>query len=185
MSIRTITIPVLAAFGVALGALPAVAVDPLAGPMPCSVFDPAPCNPSFCGVYDPWPCVPVLPPVGQDLRLSVASRGVGEGHAPQRTINSIADLFAALRGCWQPPPPEAAVPGMEMSVRFSFKRNGEPMAPPRITYVSKDVSEDARRRYRETIDAALQRCTPMPFSDGMGGAIAGRPIAIRFIDNRM
>ena len=26
----------------------------------------------------------------------------------------------------------------------------------------------------------LQRCTPMPFTDGMGGAVAGRPFAIQF-----
>jgi len=24
----------------------------------------------------------------------------------------------------------------------------------------------------------------MPFTDGLGGAVAGRPIAIRFVDNR-
>jgi hypothetical protein len=27
---------------------------------------------------------------------------------------------------------------------------------------------------------ALQRCTPMPFTDTMAGAVAGRPIAVRF-----
>jgi hypothetical protein len=38
--------------------------------------------------------------------------------------------------------------------------------------------------YREAIDAALQRCTPLHFSAGMAGAVAGRPIAIRFVDER-
>jgi hypothetical protein len=38
--------------------------------------------------------------------------------------------------------------------------------------------------YREAIDAALKRCTPLHFTDGMGGAVAGRPIAIRFVDDR-
>jgi hypothetical protein len=33
-------------------------------------------------------------------------------------------------------------------------------------------------------DHALERCAPMPLSKGMAGAIAGRPIAIRFIDDR-
>jgi hypothetical protein len=27
---------------------------------------------------------------------------------------------------------------------------------------------------------ALQRCTPMPFTESMGGAVAGRPFAIQF-----
>jgi hypothetical protein len=34
------------------------------------------------------------------------------------------------------------------------------------------------------VNAALARCTPLHFSDGMAGAVAGRPIAIRFVDNR-
>jgi hypothetical protein len=32
--------------------------------------------------------------------------------------------------------------------------------------------------------AALARCTPLHFGNGMGGAVAGRPIASRFVDNR-
>ena len=27
-------------------------------------------------------------------------------------------------------------------------------------------------------------CTPLRFTEGLGGAVAGRPIAIRFVDNR-
>lgn len=34
------------------------------------------------------------------------------------------------------------------------------------------------------LDAALKRCTPLNFSPGMAGAVAGRPIAIRFVDDR-
>jgi len=31
---------------------------------------------------------------------------------------------------------------------------------------------------------ALKRCIPLHFSAGMAGAVAGRPIAIRFVDDR-
>jgi hypothetical protein len=34
------------------------------------------------------------------------------------------------------------------------------------------------------VNAALARCTPLHFTEGMSGAVAGRPIAIRFVDNR-
>ena len=34
-------------------------------------------------------------------------------------------MFAALRACWVPPPQDLARPGMQMSVRFAFKRSGE------------------------------------------------------------
>ena len=38
--------------------------------------------------------------------------------------------------------------------------------------------------YREAVTTALERCTPLPFTDGLGGAVAGRPITVRFIDDR-
>jgi hypothetical protein len=93
-------------------------------------------------------------------------------------------MFAALRECWVPPPKDEARHGMEYTIRFAFKRDGEVIAPPRMTYVSHDAPAEVRTLYRDAIDAALKRCTPLHFSEGMGGAVAGRPIAIRFVDDR-
>jgi len=43
-------------------------------PAPCSVLSGRPCHPSFCSVLDEGPCFPeYLPPIGQDLRLTVAA----------------------------------------------------------------------------------------------------------------
>jgi hypothetical protein len=182
--LRADAICILAVTGALLDARPAFAVDPLNPSAPCSVFDAAPCNPSFCGVFGPWPCVPVLPPIGQGLLVTVASR-IGEGGlVPEGPINSLHELFEALRRCWEPPPLQQAVPGMQMSVRFSFKRTGELVAPPRVTYTDSKADPETRRSYGRAIDAALERCTPMPFSERMGAAIAGRPIAVRFVDDR-
>jgi hypothetical protein len=93
-------------------------------------------------------------------------------------------MFAALRERWLPPPKDEARHGMEYTIRFAFKRDGEIIAAPRMTYASHDAPADVRDIYRDAIDAALKRCTPLHFSQGMGGAVAGRPIAIRFVDNR-
>jgi hypothetical protein len=73
---------------------------------------------------------------------------------------------------------------MQMSVRFAFKRTGELVGEPRVTYTTPGVDADTRSTWRHAIDQALERCTPVPFSKGMGGAIAGRPIAIRYLDDR-
>jgi hypothetical protein len=73
---------------------------------------------------------------------------------------------------------------MQMSVRFAFKRSGEIIATPRVTYVSPGASPETRETYLHAINAALERCTPLPFTEGLGGAVAGRPIAIRFVDDR-
>lgn len=170
--------------GAAFGAHPAIAVDPLNPSSPCSVFDGRPCTPSFCGVFGPWPCVPSLPSIGTSPRLTIHTRSSEGGRTPEGPVNSLRELFAALRGCWEPPPLSESFHGMQMSVRFSFKRTGELVAPPRVTYSSNRAGPDTRRAYGRAIDAALERCTPMPFSKEMGAAIAGRPIAVRFIDNR-
>ena len=98
--------------------------------------------------------------------------------------NSIRDMFAALRSCWVPPPKEEARHGMEYTIRFAFKRDGTVIAPPRMTYSSHDAPSAVRDVYRDAIDEALKRCTPLHFSGGMAGAVAGRPIAIRFVDDR-
>jgi len=175
---------IAASAGVLCDAAPAAAVDPLNPSAPCSVFDGAPCTPSFCGVFGPWPCVPSLPSFGQGQQLTLHSRNAHPARAPEGPVNSIRDLFRALRACWEPPPVDESFPGMEMSVRFSLKRTGELLGPPRVTYTSSEASSEVRDSYRRAIDAALDRCTPMPFSKEMGGAVAGRPIAIRFVDDR-
>jgi hypothetical protein len=53
-----------------------------------------------------------------------------------------------------------------------------------VTYVSQGASPQTREVYLHAITAALERCTPLQFSKGLGNAVAGRPIAIRFVDNR-
>ncbi len=160
----------------------------------CSVLSGKPCHPSFCGVFHRGPCMPYyLPPLGEDLRLTIVStddnaansnsNSNGNG-AEQPELDSIGAMYAALRACWVPPPKDEARHGMEYTIRFAFKRDGQIVAPPRVTYASHDAPADVRDIYREAVNAALKRCTPLHFSDGMGGAVAGRPIAIRFVDTR-
>jgi hypothetical protein len=74
--------------------------------------------------------------------------------------------------------------GMEYTIRFAFRRDGEITAPPRRTYSSHEAPDEVRDTYRDAIGEALKRCTPLHFSKGMAGAVAGRPIAIRFVDER-
>jgi hypothetical protein len=91
----------------------------------------------------------------------------------EHALDSIRDMFAALRSCWVPPPKGEARQGMEYTIRFALKRDGTMVAPPRMTYSSHEVSGATRDIYRDAIDAALKRCTPLHFSEGMAGAVAG------------
>jgi len=58
------------------------------------------------------------------------------------------------------------------------------MGHPRVTYESEQADDNDRLLYRIAVMEALQRCTPMPFTEAMAGAAAGRPFAIRFRNRR-
>ena len=156
---------------------------------PCSVLDRRPCTPFFCSVFNHGPCIPEIDyPIGQNLQLTIESAPSRDDAAkydrPDHDLDTIGDLFAALRSCWSPPPAESAREGMQMSVRFSFKRSGEIISTPRMTYATADASADTRAAYIKAINASLDACVPLKFTGGLGGALAGRPIAIRYVDNR-
>jgi hypothetical protein len=156
---------------------------------PCSVFASKPCTPSFCSVFNHGPCIPEIDyPYGENLQLTVESAPSDQNAAkyqrPEHDLDTIGDLFAELRSCWSPPPSESAREGMQMSVRFSFKKTGEIIAQPRITYATAGVPADIRSSYFNAITSSLDACTPLKFTSGLAGALAGRPIAIRYVDNR-
>ena len=95
-------------------------------------------------------------------------------------VNTIDDVLEKLKICWKPPPPSRANPGIDITVVFSFTRAGEILGHPRITYESEQATDNDRLQYRIAVMEALKRCTPMPFTEGLGGAVAGRPLAVPF-----
>ena len=103
---------------------------------------------------------------------------------PAGPVNTIHEVFDALEGCWIPPKLDQSRPGMEITVMLSFTRKGEIFGQPKITYASPGASADERLAYRVAMAEALRRCNPLPFTDGLGNALAGRPMTIRFTDNR-
>jgi len=156
---------------------------------PCSVLDNRPCTPSYCSVFNRGPCLPEMDyPYGENLQLTVLTvppqDQADRYRKPDHDLNTIGDLFAALRACWSPPPADSAREGMQMSVRFSFKRSGEMIGAPRMTFATSGVPADTRSTYLNAINASLDACLPLKFTGGLGGALAGRPIMIRYVDNR-
>jgi hypothetical protein len=69
---------------------------------------------------------------------------------------------------------------MDITVIVSFNREGAILGQPRITYESEHAGDNDRLAYRVAVMETLQRCTPLPFTEGLGGAVAGRPFAIPF-----
>jgi hypothetical protein len=104
--------------------------------------------------------------------------------AQEGGVGNLKEMFARLRGCWQPPSLPAGDPGMEITVMVAFRRDGQILGRPRITFESQHARDDERIIYRTAVMQALQRCVPMPFTNGMGDVIAGRPLTLRFDDRR-
>lgn len=117
-----------------------------------------------------------LGPLGVAVLLGASSPVL----AQPAQVNSIADLFAKLKTCWQPPDASRVHLDIDITVIVSFNRTGEILGKPRVTYESEQADDNDRLLYRIAVMETLQRCTPMPFTAGMAGAAAGRPFTIRF-----
>jgi hypothetical protein len=117
----------------------------------------------------PWFAAPLL------LSLALTT----SAHAESDRVDTIKDVIVRLYDCWKPPPPSQANP-IDITVIVSFNRQGAILGHPRITYESEDATDNDRVQYRVAVMETLQRCTPLPFTEGLGGAVAGRPFAVRF-----
>ena len=99
--------------------------------------------------------------------------------AQAEPLDTIKDVFAKLYSCWRPPPASRTNP-MDITVIVSFNREGAILGQPRITYESGNAGDNDRIAYRIAVMETLQRCAPLPFTEGLGGAVAGRPFAVTF-----
>ncbi len=98
--------------------------------------------------------------------------------AEGRQLNTLKELFAAVFSCWRPPTAQANP--IDVTVIVSFTRDGAILGRPRITYESAEATDNDRLVYRTAVMETLQRCAPLPFTEALGGAVAGRPLTFSF-----
>jgi hypothetical protein len=110
----------------------------------------------------------------------LSSAAMASAQTEPGQVDSIKGVIEKLATCWRPPPPSRANPDVEITVIVSFRRDGTILGRPKITYESESATDNDRLMYRIAVMETLQRCTPMPFTEGMAGAVAGRPFAIKF-----
>jgi hypothetical protein len=125
--------------------------------------------------YDRRP-VPTLPE-----ELDTIIRPLPEDRRPQR-IERIRDVFLLIGSCWRWSLAAPGDSGQELTIRMSFTRHGEVIGSPKITFYKPGGDRGARDAFVNSIKAAFQRCTPLPFSERLGAAVAGRPFTFRFVD---
>ena len=167
-------------------ALVAFASAPARAETLCGVLDGPGCIPTTCSVLMPQTCLLDQDfPLGGNLRMTIDTLSAEAAPPkPDHDLNTLRDLFFTLRACWAPPAAADAQRGMEMTVKISYRRSGDMISSPQLTYAMEGSSAKIRDTYRTAIEQSLEGCTPLHFTRAFGGAIAGRPIMIRFVDNR-
>jgi hypothetical protein len=127
----------------------------------------------------PYPSTEPLPlPQGMQLEIDPPW---GMTRAPAR-LDRWHDVGLALRACWMPPPASGAVEQREVTLRLGFSRSGRVLGVPRVTYSRPPAATAVQKAFTAAAFAALARCSPLPFTAGLGSAIAGVPFSIRFTD---
>jgi hypothetical protein len=131
-----------------------------------------------------WPGLSL--PIERNLRWLIQNetRGKSAPQKPTQELQTLKDIYAAMRRCYVPPSLDQARPGMRITVQFAFTRDGELFGKPRILYETPGASPEQQSAYRMAVAVALARCSPLPFSKSLGNAVAGRVFAIQFVDER-
>jgi hypothetical protein len=99
--------------------------------------------------------------------------------------NRLDEIGPMLAKCLRLPPAELARPGMRVTLRIAFTRDGAILGEPRFTYLTPGVPVEIKAAYQRALADMLDRCTPLPITKELGGAIAGRPFVFPVIDTRM
>ena len=130
--------------------------------------------------------------IGQDLRLTIESAATGERpprsaehrcgrDATDRKLDTLHAMFDALRACWIPPG-EGRSPSRHANVgavclqaqRRDHRHAARDLCQPRRTAGDAGNLPPCHHRRARTLHPAAAS------AEGLGGAVAGRPIAIRF-----
>ena len=128
--------------------------------------------------------VPAFSQIGHMI-LNLEVKGSNpEPKPPSDPVNTIQEFMRALLHCYNPPPIDDVSQPVDLTFQVSFKRSGELFGKPRVVNFARTVSPTERQRYYEAVAEAINLCSPMPFTDAMGGASAGKVFHINIIDSR-
>lgn len=119
---------------------------------------------------------PMLPE-GFSLTQPLPAADAGSG-----PINLPRAIPARLARCWSAPGSQAGK-ALAATVRMSFRVDGSLIGPVMFSYVNAPPGSVMREDVTSSIRDAINGCTPLPFTAGLGSAIAGRLFTIRFVSN--
>jgi len=103
---------------------------------------------------------------------------------PPKLANRLNEIGPLMSKCLQMPPDSIARAGMRVTVRLAFTRDGQILGEPHFTFTTPGVPTEIRAAYQRAVVDMLNRCTPLPITKELGGAIAGRPFVFPIIETR-
>jgi hypothetical protein len=103
---------------------------------------------------------------------------LGAAPALAQPANNLQDLFAQFGACMKG---VAGEPGAQLTIAFSLRRDGSLLGKPHISFSRLPADAGARAGFLDGVAEAFARCTPASITDALGGAIAGRPLTVRFV----
>ncbi len=130
-----------------------------------------------CSDAPTWSRRPLATGVGRAVAaasLLAIAAGPAAAQAPADSLRALGPMLSA---CWRPPP---GSDGSEITVLFSLRRDGSLLGRPRITYSRLVGDMETQRAFVAAALGGLSACLPARITDGLGGAIAGRPLTMRF-----
>jgi hypothetical protein len=98
-----------------------------------------------------------------------------------RPLDRLRDVGPALAQCLHPLKEETGA-HREVTFVFSFRRDGRLIAPPRLSYSDPPAQSNQQHPFAAAAQEAIVDCAPLPFTARFASAIAGRPFAVRIID---
>jgi hypothetical protein len=124
------------------------------------------------------PLYPVSERMQQKVRVvvSLAFLAISSAEARSAPANTLPDLWRELSACVRAPTESV---GSEVTILFTLKRDGSLLGKPRITHSHLRGDAETQNAFMVEAIGALAKCLPVDITDGLGGAIAGRPLSIR------
>jgi hypothetical protein len=90
--------------------------------------------------------------------------------------NTLMDLQRQFSACMSGKPLGPA--GSRLTIRLMMKRDGSIFGKPQITFSHLEGDADARQRFVDDAERAIEACLPFRITPSLGEAIAGRPFVI-------
>jgi hypothetical protein len=112
------------------------------------------------------------------VALAAASACAAQVTLAQDTApaNTLLDLQRQFGACMAGK--SLGPPGSRLTIMLMMKRDGSVFGKPRITFSHLEGDADARQRFVDDAERAVEACLPFRITPSLGGAIAGRPFVI-------